>query len=332
MSTRNFPGVGAGQIERRVYASEIRIAGDEFAIAGYAAKYNVLSHDLDGFREKIAAGAFKRSLMEGADVVCLFNHDPSRPLGRTTNGTLRLEEKPDGLWYYCKLNPSNSEHKVMHENIRTGLINQCSFAFTVPQGGDLWETGRDDAGKECQIRTLLNVDLLDCSPVTYPAYPTTNVGARKNGYGRKQRVGGSNLDLQESAQHWHGDVARMLALLDKTAHALGRALTHSEAQALLRSCPNCAGGGDDVAAIRGHMEMCASLLDCALATAGTAQDIMDGDDWDDDKEEDSMRSTSSTYQSNRKKIRELHRQFHRMLGECCGLHANARITVDQIFD
>jgi hypothetical protein len=156
----------------------------------------------------------------------------------------------------------------------------------------------------------------------------------KMGYTRKQPVGGSNLNLETSAQHWHGDVAQMLALLEKTARALGRPLTHSEAQALLRSCPNCAGGGDDVAAIRGHMEMCASLLDCALATAGTAQDIMDGDGWDDDKEEDSLRkrNTSSTYQSNRKKLREMHREFHRMLGECCGSHARTRLSASEILD
>src|SRR5215472_14800837 len=137
MSYRNLEGVGNGQIERRFVPMEVRAAGDEFAIMGFAAKYNVLSKDLGGFREKIAPGTFNRSLREGADVMCLFNHDPSRPLGRTTNGTLRLEEKSEGLWYYCKLNPNNSEHKVMHQNILTGLVNQCSFAFTVPQGGDL---------------------------------------------------------------------------------------------------------------------------------------------------------------------------------------------------
>ena len=42
------------------------------------------------------------------------------------------------------------------------------------------------------------------------------------------------------------DVEKRVALLQKTARAVGRPLTLSEVQSLLRSCPNCAGGGDDM--------------------------------------------------------------------------------------
>src|SRR5713226_163265 len=65
--------------------------GDEMAISGYAASFNVLSQDLGGFREVVAPGAFKRSIDAGADVKALFNHDASRILGRTKSGTLKVQ-------------------------------------------------------------------------------------------------------------------------------------------------------------------------------------------------------------------------------------------------
>src|SRR5260370_9443284 len=195
MSNRNFDQ--AQGIQRRTFTAELRAVGDEYALIGYAAMFNNLSKDLGGFREKISPGAFTRSLSERADVVCLFNHQPDNVLGRSTSGTLTLSADDRGLKYRCQLDRSNPLHQQVYASIKRGDVNQCSFAFTVPEGGDLWEGTRDN-----QVRTLLNVDLFDVSPVTYPAYDNTQVGARqemgrqKMGYGRKSSaIGTDELDM-----------------------------------------------------------------------------------------------------------------------------------------
>lgn len=161
------------------FVTELRAEGqgDEMAVAGYAALFNHKSQDLGGFKESIAPGAFTRSLKENADVKALFNHDPSMILGRTKNGTLSLAQDERGLKWRAVLDPANSQHKNIYSSIKRGDIDECSFAFTVPTDGDTWADAPDGSDYFAD-RTLKDVDLLDVSAVTYPAYLGTNVAAR----------------------------------------------------------------------------------------------------------------------------------------------------------
>jgi hypothetical protein len=59
-------------------------------LEGYAAVFNRWSVDLGGFRERIAPGAFTKTVRE-ADVVALWNHDDGHLLGRIASGTLTLQ-------------------------------------------------------------------------------------------------------------------------------------------------------------------------------------------------------------------------------------------------
>jgi len=164
---------GLKKIERRTLTtSNLRAAeGDEMALIGYACSFNILSQDLGGFREVVAPGAFSASLARGADVRCLFNHDPSQILGRSGAGTLQVFEDNRGLAFRCSLDKNNSDHMNVRASIVRGDISQCSFAFSVPDGGDSWDDQTDETtGMRYARRTLRAVNLIDVSAVTYPAY------------------------------------------------------------------------------------------------------------------------------------------------------------------
>jgi len=59
------------------------------SISGYAATFGDYSQDLGNFREVVKAGAFKQSLRDNPDVLCLYGHDSNLILGRVGSGTLR---------------------------------------------------------------------------------------------------------------------------------------------------------------------------------------------------------------------------------------------------
>lgn len=161
--------------ERRVLAiaaGELRVqAVDKVTkIAGHAAKFDVLSEDLGGFRERIAPGAFAKSI-QSSDIRALFNHDANIVLGRNKAGTLRLSEDSAGLAYEVDAPDTQLVRDMVLSPISRGDVNQCSFGFYTIS--DKWAKVDGE-----WIRTLLECDLLDVSPVTYPAYPQTEVAVR----------------------------------------------------------------------------------------------------------------------------------------------------------
>lgn len=163
------------KVERRfLVSSELRAEsqGDEMSLVGYASVFNSKSEDLGGFRETVLPGAFARSIRQGADVKALVNHDPSMIVGRTKNGTLKLEEDARGLKFNVKL-PPTQVGRDLFQLVKRGDMDQCSFAFTAKDQS--WEDERDGNGDLYASRKLMDVDLMDVSMVTYPAYTDTVV-------------------------------------------------------------------------------------------------------------------------------------------------------------
>lgn len=139
-------------------------------IKGHAAVFDVKSEDLGGFREIIRPGAFKKSLEGGADVRALVDHDPTRILGRNKAGTLEVREDKKGL--FVDISPGNTSHgRDIVESIRRGDVDSMSFGFRTIN--DQWHIEDEET-----VRELLEVDLFDVSPVSFPAYPQTDVAAR----------------------------------------------------------------------------------------------------------------------------------------------------------
>jgi HK97 family phage prohead protease len=149
---------------------EERVKGKPRSIFGHAAVFNQWSEDLGGFREQIAPGAFTESIAGRDDVRALINHNPDLLLGRNLAGTLRLAEDARGL--AIEIDPPDTQvARDLLVSMERGDITQMSFAFSTLD--DSWET----RGKQPH-RTLLKVRLFDVSPVTYPAYPQTDVSVR----------------------------------------------------------------------------------------------------------------------------------------------------------
>jgi HK97 family phage prohead protease len=167
-NTNRSKGGTVSKIETRVFLNdfEVRETADGMTLTGYAARFNQPSEPLP-FTERIAPGAFKRSLRAKNDIKLLWNHDSSMVLGSTRAGTLRLFEDDMGLRVEAVL-PDTTAGRDAKVLIQRGDVTGFSFGFTVPANGDSWNTD----GTE---RTLKSVRLLEVSTgVAFPAYPSTN--------------------------------------------------------------------------------------------------------------------------------------------------------------
>lgn len=162
------------QRERRVIASrglrvERRADDKGPVIRGYAAVFNQMSEDLGWFIEEIKPGAFSKTIKED-DIRALWNHDSNHVLGRNVAGTLALSEDERGL--LCEITPPAAQWATdLTVSIERGDVSQMSFGFYAR--GEEWRRENDK-----NVRTLTDVVLFDVSPVTFPAYPQTEVGMR----------------------------------------------------------------------------------------------------------------------------------------------------------
>lgn len=141
-------------------------------VEGHAAVFNSVSRNLGGFVEVVAPGAF-RDTIRAADVRALFNHDSNLILGRTTAGTLRLSEDREGLAYEIDV-PDTTAGRDLQVSMERRDITQSSFGFNIPAGGDSWSQTND--GYPLRTLNRASLDDGDISPVTYPAYTTTDSG------------------------------------------------------------------------------------------------------------------------------------------------------------
>jgi HK97 family phage prohead protease len=207
--------------ERTFQADELEIRegidGAPPVVAGYAVVFDSWSETMvDGrgrpFRERVAPTAFDRALGANPDVRALWNHNADFPLGRTRNGTLRVQKDARGLRFEL-MAPATTWGRDAVESIRRGDVSGVSFAFSVKrENGDTWEKPGADGVAQ---RTLLDADLYEVSPVTFPAYPATSVGVRAV----------SVPDFEESDSRAAGEIE---------ADARGRAAARARAIELLQ--------------------------------------------------------------------------------------------------
>jgi len=149
---------------------ELRAAesGDGMTFSGYAARYNSPSLPLP-FTERIAPGAFTRTLKSRNNIKMFVNHSDLHVLASTRAKTLRLEDRADGLFVEADL-PDVSYAKDLRVLMQRGDVNTMSFGFSTVK--DSWS----DDGSE---RTLQEVRLIEVSVVTSTAaYSSTTASVR----------------------------------------------------------------------------------------------------------------------------------------------------------
>ena len=151
--------------------------GQPMIVEGYAVVYDTPQTYPFGdetYPETIVRGACDNSDMRRT--VMRYNHDDSVfALARTKNGSLQMVSDDRGLKIRAELIDTQSNRDV-YKMIRSGLIDEMSFAFTVAEGGDEW-TYSDDF--RTVTRDIKAIDVIyDVSAVDTGFYENTSIYAR----------------------------------------------------------------------------------------------------------------------------------------------------------
>ena len=166
---------------------QLREAPDEGAgltFEGYASVVGTGYDMFDAFgpyTEVVRAGAFTETLaQEDLDVPLVLGHDPMRRLARTTNGTLALDQDKTGLHVLAAdLDPDNPEVAYITPMLRSGLIDEMSFAFRITAGEWSPDWSQYDI-------TAVDIQRGDVSIVGYGANPNT-IAALREAVGKLKR-------------------------------------------------------------------------------------------------------------------------------------------------
>ena len=124
--------------------------------------------EYDGIKyyEQIDRGAFDEADM--SDFILNVNHQLA-PYARSKNGTLNYNIG-DTFDIEAFLNAEDERHVQLYRDVKTGLIDQMSFSFTIRE---------QSYDEEKRLRHIKRVKkLYDVSAVTFPAYEQTSISAR----------------------------------------------------------------------------------------------------------------------------------------------------------
>ena len=150
---------------------EMRAKDDEkYIVEGYATTFDdpyVLYDDGETqIKEQISRDALKDADM--SDVLFLYNHDGD-VFARQKNGTLEVCTDEHGIFVHADLSKT-SKARAMYEDIKAGMVDQMSWAFTVKA---------DEFDRKTNTRKITSVrKVYDVSAVSIPANPNTEISAR----------------------------------------------------------------------------------------------------------------------------------------------------------
>jgi hypothetical protein len=153
---------------------ETRDADGGVTFRGYASVFNhpYDVHDRFGtFTETVVPGAFTRSLANRGHKIHMLVQHGGVPLASTSSGTLQLREDDHGLAVEASLAPESPLAMTVISAVRRGDMDEMSFGFSVPEGGDQWN---DDWSE----RTVSEAKLFEVSVVDRGANDRTEAMIR----------------------------------------------------------------------------------------------------------------------------------------------------------
>lgn len=175
------------------FRSENDNPDEEYRVKGYAStfdEYVLFSYNDVDYCERIEPTAFDEADM--SDVIFLYNHE-GMVYARRKNGTLSVSIDDHGLYSDADLSTTEMSRQ-MFEQIRSGLIDQMSFAFTVAE-----DDFEDGDGKCTRIIKKIS-KVYDVSAVSIPANPNTDISAisaRNRFNGEIERIEAERLAREE---------------------------------------------------------------------------------------------------------------------------------------
>lgn len=163
-----------------------------WTMSGYAAVFNETTTLYDGrllkVTESIDPGFFRNVLRDQpmdtpAGVVHFnFGHDMNRAVAATDvpagqPGSLELRADERGLRFVARVPRDDPDGVAMAAKMRSGVVRQASFAFTIAAAVDSFEENAN--GPDTEHRTLMDCrHLYDVCATTQGAYSQTTAGLR----------------------------------------------------------------------------------------------------------------------------------------------------------
>ncbi len=129
-------------------------------------------------------GAFKRTIAErGRGIRILFDHGQDPSIGNKVLGVRRRSSArpPDGPVAAVPMFDT-SYNRDLVPGLRAGAYG-ASFRFRVRKGGESWVSRPSKSAHNPEglpERTLLDVDVPEFGPVTFPASPSATAGLRSD--------------------------------------------------------------------------------------------------------------------------------------------------------
>ena len=168
---------------------EERESGD-LVLSGYFIKFDEVTELWPGYFEVIKRDGVEKAIKD-ADIRALFNHDDSLVLGRTGNGTVTLGVDDVGLFGDIIINRNDPQAVGAYARVQRGDVVGCSFGF-MPIKINTEE--RDDGS---YLDTILELEIFEVSPCTFPAYPQTEIAARRQDFESQRRAQRETLDKRK---------------------------------------------------------------------------------------------------------------------------------------